>query len=227
MASLRVLAASSFTRKVSEKLADVGLTGRRAAWFVTVRRLYLSSPNFYSTFEGWLKGDPEFEVHVLGEEGSTANLKDYQCAGEKAGGAYNYDQNDVNWTGSVLLFSQTQLDQYKAQHPGQALRIVVVEDDDTACVIKTDQTSVQALFQAVDGAYTIFKNGGITLGNVFKAGSVLEKLFAAVASFILTNDDIVGQAVEDVAAAGVRPGDNWIVKGENLVTNGAIRLEMR
>ena len=57
-------------------------------------------------FEGWLKGDPEYEVHVMGQLGTSDSLTDYQCAGEHAGDPYAYDQNGTVWNGSVLLFSQ-------------------------------------------------------------------------------------------------------------------------
>src|SRR6266550_4333986 len=45
--------------------------------------LYLTQAHFVDDFEGWLKGSPEFEVHILGQKGQTDSLTDYQCAGEK------------------------------------------------------------------------------------------------------------------------------------------------
>ena len=61
-----------------------------------------------------MKGDPEFEFHILGQAGTTDSLTDYQCAGEHAPAGYVFDQNNLDWSGSVMLFSQTQLDAYKA-----------------------------------------------------------------------------------------------------------------
>ena len=192
--------------------------------------LYMTQASFTGTFEGWLKGAPEFETYVMGQDGSTANLKPYQCAGEHAGGPYSYDQNSKTWSGSVLLFSQAQLDQYKAEHPGQSVRIMVLEDDDTACVIKTKKDELTNLFQAADQAYQLFTGGRdsvVSLTKLFKRAQALQKIFSALASFVNTNDEIVGTAIEDAAAGITWPGTNWIVKGEDLVTNGAIRLEMR
>jgi hypothetical protein len=37
----------------------------------------------------------------------------------------------------------------------------------------------------------------------------------------------VGNAVQDAVAGEYKTGYNWIVKGENNVTNGALKLEMR
>ena len=33
-----------------------------------------------------MKGDPEFEVHILGQDGTSSDMKSYQCAGALAGG---------------------------------------------------------------------------------------------------------------------------------------------
>src|SRR2546430_17215922 len=43
---------------------------------------------------------------------------------------YYFDQNDLDWSGSVMLYSKTQLDNYHAAHPAQDVRVFVVEDED-------------------------------------------------------------------------------------------------
>ena len=53
-------------------------------------------------------------------------------------GYYAFDQNNLDWSGNVLLFSQAQLNSYKAAHPNQNLRILALEDDDGACQIRLD-----------------------------------------------------------------------------------------
>jgi hypothetical protein len=191
--------------------------------------LYMTYAKYNETFEGWLKGDPEFEVHILGQEGTSSAMKSYQCAGEKAGAPYQFDQNDKEWSGSVLLFSQTQLDTYKSQHPGQAVRIFVVEDDDGPCTIKTDSGRVARMFQQIATTYGDLTGGkDTTLLSVksFKKAQSLFQLLKRVWSVITTQDDVVGNAIEDVVAGEYFPNANWIVKGENTITNGAIRLEM-
>src|SRR5712664_887192 len=44
--------------------------------------LYMTKSHFVQDFEGWLKGSPEFEVHILGQKGQADSLVDYQCEGE-------------------------------------------------------------------------------------------------------------------------------------------------
>lgn len=181
-------------------------------------------------FEGWLKGDPEFEVHILGQMGTSDQLTDYQCAGEHAGGPYAYDQNSTDWAGSVLLFSQDQLNQYKAAHPGQSVRVFMVEDDDEACALKLDVNRAQGIFVAVDSAYHALSGGKdtiITLTKLFTYAKAGENLLAAVASFINSNDDPVGNGVKDAVVGLYYPGYSWFLKGDHNITNGWINLEMR
>jgi hypothetical protein len=192
--------------------------------------LYLSKAHFVDDFEGWLKGAPEFEVHILGQKGQTDSLTDYQCAGEKQPAPYYFDQNALDWSGSVMLFSKVQLDAYNAAHPGQNIRVFVVEDDDTACEIKANRDLIGNMLKALDGAYK-----AVTAGNdssslaqkTFKRASAFQKLWAALASLINTNDELVGNAVEDVVVGISYPGYNWIVKGQNNATNGWLSLGMK
>src|SRR6266850_1660233 len=191
--------------------------------------LYMTKSHFVQDFEGWLKGSPEFEVHMLGQKGTSDSLYDYQCAGEHAGGPYTFDQNDLDWSGNVLLFSKAQLNAYNAAHVQQNLRIVVVEDDDTACQIKTDVGRAERLFQVVDSLYNNFTGGNDSSTAVVKAykyAKAAKSLWQAIASFFKTNDDVVGTAVEDDIVGATYPGYNWFVKGDNNITNGWINLVM-
>jgi hypothetical protein len=193
--------------------------------------LFMTQTKFSETFESWFKGSPEFEVHVLGKDGATSKLKSLQCAGEHAGGPYGFDQNGTTWTGSVMLISQSQLSQYETEQPGQNLRVFIVEDDDTACQIKVDSTRTSRLFKAIEQLYgtnTGGKDEGPFLPRVWKKASIILQLFTAVASFFNTNDDPVGNAVEDPAVAqSILPGATWVVRGEQARVTGAIKLEMR
>jgi hypothetical protein len=72
--------------------------------------------------------------------------------------------------------------------------------------------------------------GAIDTGSTRKylaAGKSLRKLLAALASIILTNDDLIGTAMEDKVVNEFHTGYNWILKADNNVTNGWVNLEMR
>jgi hypothetical protein len=191
--------------------------------------LYMTYARINSSFEGWLKGAPEFEVHMLGQDGSSGAMKSYQCAGESAGIPYQYNHDNTEWRGSVMLFSQAQLDSYKAQHPGQALRIFVIEDDDTRCVIKTDSARVARMFYQIATGYGQLTGGRDTLISIktYRKAQTFFNILKAVWSAIQSQDDLVGTAIEDSVAREYYSGANWIIKGENTVTQGALKLEMR
>ena len=189
--------------------------------------LYLTQSHFTQTFEGWLKGSPEFEVHILGQKGQTDSLADYQCTAEHQAVPYYFDQNALDWSGSVLLFSQAQLDSYRAAHAGQSVRVFVVEDDDTACTIKTDNPGILAVLDNLNGGRTAGKDTAVNGNKEFIAALALQKLLALVGSIINTSDELVGNAVADSVAGEVHPGFNWIVKGADNATNGWLKLEMR
>lgn len=193
--------------------------------------LYMTYAHFVQDFEGWFKGSPEFEIHILGQSGTSDSLTSYQCAGEHAGGAYTFDQNKLDWTGRVMLFSQTQLNNYKAAHPNQNFRIIALEDDDTACAIKFDSNRFKNMLATLQSAYPNLTGGkdttSTTLGKWVKRANALQKILRAAYSFITTQDDMIGNAIEDVVVGQFYSGANWIVKGENNVTNGWIKLEMR
>jgi len=189
--------------------------------------LYMTKAHFVQDFEGWLKGAPEFEVHILGQKGQTDSLISYQCAGERQYGPYSFNQDELDWAGSVLLFSKQQLDQYNVAHPGQNVRVFVVEDDDTPCVIKTDPDRFQRLVAVVDSAYKLMTTGNdsSTTGNrIYKFAKAAYNVWQALASFFKSNDELVGNAVEDVIVGQFYPGFNWFVKGESNITNGWINL---
>lgn len=193
--------------------------------------LYMAASQLHDTFESWLKGKPEIEILVLGQKGSSDSLTKYQCAGGAVGDEYYFDQNDKKWAGSVLLMSQLQLNAYNAQHPNQALRLFFMEDDDTPCEIRTNNATLRQLLTTVDSLVKGFSGGkdvpGGTVGKVYTYFPMAQKIYSVVASFIKSNDDLIGSAVEDITTTERYAGYNWIVKGENGRTNGYVKLEMR
>jgi len=192
-----------------------------------IHGLYMTKAHFRDDFEGWLKGSPEFEIHIMGQKGSTDSLTRLQCSGEHSVGPYAWD-GGTDWSGNVLLFSQNQIDLYKATHPGESFRIVALEDDDTACVLKADADrwqdfigSIGPLYQDVTGAVD---SGSVT--KIIKAARSLRDFLAALGSLIKTNDDLIGNAIEDKVVNEFHTGFNWILKADDDDTNGWIKLSM-
>jgi hypothetical protein len=152
----------------------------------------------------------------------------YQCAGEHQGGAYNWD-GDTDWSGTVLLFSQAEINAYKTAHPGEAFRIVAMEDDDTSCEMKIDPNR-WATFVGTIGPLYHDITGAVDTGSAKKyvaAAQGLRKFLSALASWIKSNDDLIGNAMEDKVVGEYHPGFNWILRADSNVTNGWIYLEMK
>ncbi|MDH4132675.1 MAG: hypothetical protein OEV95_12815, partial [Gemmatimonadota bacterium] len=120
--------------------------------------LYMTSARFNDDFEGWLKGSPEFEIHVMGQKGTTDSLTKLRCAGENQSSPYRWD-GGTSWSGSVMLISQPDLNAFHTTHPGESVRIIALEDDDTACEMKVDRNlwidlvgSIGPVYNDVTGA---------------------------------------------------------------------------
>lgn len=192
--------------------------------------LYMTYSHLVEDFESWTKGSPEIEVHMLGQAGSTDSLTTYSCAAEPSAGYSYFDQNSLNWSGSVLLINQTQLNNYKQAHPNQNLRVFLVEDDDGPCQIRVEPATFANLVKAVEAAYPTLTGGRDTTSGttkIFKKANALQRIIKALASLIKTNDELIGNAVESTVVGESYPGANWVIKGANNKTNGWIKLVMK
>ena len=126
--------------------------------------------------------------------------------------------------------NQTQLDNYKRAHPSQNLRVFLVEDDDTPCQIKVDPARFSNLVKAVEAAYPKFTGGRDSTSGIlriWKQANALQRLLKALASFIKTDDELIGNAVASTVVGESYPNANWIVKGDGNRTNGWIKLVMK
>jgi len=189
--------------------------------------LYMTSAKFAEEFEGWLKGSPEFEIHVMGQKGTTDSLTKLRCAGENQPSPYRWD-GGTSWSGSVMLISQPDLNAFHTAHPGESVRIIAMEDDDTACEMKVDRNLWIDLVGSIGPAYNDV-TGAIDSGSVsryIKAAKSVRNFLAALAGLIQTNDDLIGNAIEDKVAGQYKAGYNWVLKGKNATTNGWVKLEM-
>jgi hypothetical protein len=198
--------------------------------------LYLTRAEFVESFESWLKGSPEYEIHIMGPSvpGQTKEIASYQCIGEHAGGAYAWDMNSKTWTGSQLLFSNTQMDAFATTYGGQPFSIMAYEDDDAACRIRTDADRAQKLFAALgpavaDWTAAIGRRDDLLANapRIVKAAKSAYSVLTALYSFLTSADDIIGVAVEDVATGRFRAGTNWTVLNDRVSSNGWLKLETK
>jgi len=201
----------------------------------TTTGLYLTYAQYAQDFEGWLKGSPEFEIHIMGpaQPGDTTNLASFQCVGEKAAAPYTWDMNQLTWSGSQLLFSTAQMNAFSTAYPGRSFVIFALEDDDTACGIRTDTDRGSALIKAISDAYANYKAAKdedvLTLSGIQKilrAARSGSSLLSSAYSFLKSNDDIVGIAVSDSVIGRYHTQSNWTVLDKTLNTNAAFKLDI-
>src|SRR5574342_570287 len=66
-----------------------------------------------------------------------------------------------------------------------------------------------------------------TFNRFFKRANALQKILRAAYSWITSQDDLIGNAIEDVVVGEYHSGFNWVVRGDANVTNGWLKLQMR
>lgn len=200
---------------------DIGSGGGGAVMPGATPGLYLTTSHFDGSYESWLKGKPEYEYHVYGQKGS-GDTEQLACTGEHAGGPYAWDQNELDWSGEALLLSAADHAAYQARVPNGVVRILALEDDDQACVLRGDSDRFGDLVKAVDAAYKAFTSGKVEpwlLKGIRVAPSSFS-LLRAIYSFITTGDDFIGNAVETSVAGAAPGGANWLLKTEGTRTTG-------
>ncbi len=197
--------------------------------------LYMSKLEFVQDFEGWLKGDPEYEIHILGPatKGDNQNLASVQCVGGNAVSPYRWDMNSKTWTGNQLLFTRAQMDAFDKAYPGKPFTVFAIEDDDTGCQIKTDSDRAGKLLKALSQAFADWKSAQgqkITpdgAGRILKAAQSGFALLTALYSVITTADDIIGVAISDEVSGRYRTGTNWTFMNDQVQPNGYIQMQIR
>jgi hypothetical protein len=170
-------------------------------------------------WEGFLMGDPEFEVHSFTRPLSSNSASMYRCAGEHAPNAASvYDQNSASWSGAVELLSDADFQTITTNQ--DRLIIQVWEDDKDACVVRKDQQWLRAAGGAVLSYFGFAFFAGILAQPELGCSSecwlfiiatkpTLQAVFEA-----FQNDDYVGQLVP-IELTGARYTDaNHVIVNE-------------
>ncbi|MGH7663783.1 MAG: Ig-like domain-containing protein [Gemmatimonadaceae bacterium] len=169
--------------------------------------LYLTYADVRDLHEPWLRGDPELETHVHGptsEENPRWGM-DLACAGEGAYDPRRYYNQDGRYfsrrigSGAPLLFDRREIQTYHARFPGAGYHLLMWEDDNASCEIKTDLDLAGILSDAASAA------AAAAAVSARKGGK--ERVIAAAIAFAVHliknsiallkgNDDFVGAIIE-------------------------------
>jgi hypothetical protein len=189
--------------------------------------LYLEFSRILDFKEPWFRGDPELEVHIQGptDMGAPRYGADLSCSGEHA---YDYpkvfDQNNAFWEGRVMLFSGSQVAAYASKFT-EGFHVMFWEDDNEPCTLKLDNNALLDLLKSTANALgTAAVKAGASIP--LAAGTFLATLFANPGGWLLTNDDFLGVAVDQVSG-GYNYPDNTHVIMDGTTLNGRATIVYR
>lgn len=167
-------------------------------WSTRPTGLYVTYLYIPDDHEGFLKGDPEFEVHLQAPVGDPTKTEDIRCAGEHAPHPLSqFDMNGKSTTEVFMIADSAEQARFRASYGNSlGMGIVVWEDDDTACAIKVEQdrfkNAMQAVAAAAPTAYAAIQ--APTTQNILKALPGIITATFAVANWLKSNDELVGIA---------------------------------
>ncbi|MGB7212511.1 MAG: hypothetical protein WBC97_07780 [Gemmatimonadales bacterium] len=192
--------------------------------------LFMRHVEFSGTFEGWLKGNPEFELHILAPTtpGDNTTYHTLWCIGEY-GNTY-WDMNGTSWTGNLMLYSQSQLNAFHATYPDQNFSILALEDDDTSCQVKVDNQNMARFVGAVNDFSKTYKGAKDNIGlngGTISAVKALWSLITEAINWLKSNDDLIGVAIANSVTGYSNPAANWAFIGYDKALNGWIQLDLK
>jgi len=189
--------------------------------------IYLEFSRILDMKEPWFRGDPEIEVHIQGPYMGDAPTyaEDLSCSGEHA---YDYrkvfDQNTGFWQGRVLLFAEDEVLGF-TQKFSDGFHVMFWEDDNQFCTLKLDSNPlsdfVKSTAQAL-GTVAIKVIPGAQWKIV--AAVFVATVFSNPGSWLLTNDDFLGVAIDQASVGNPYPDNTHVIIGDGKVLNGRANI---
>ena len=176
--------------------------------------LYLEFSRILDMKEPWFRGDPEIEVHIQGPTSTAAPNygDDRSCSGEHAGDYRKvFDQNDAFWEGRVMLYSEAEVVAFTNQFK-DGFHVLFWEDDNDTCTLKLDTNTLVGVLQSTASATgTVALKVLPTANWGLVAAAFIGTFFSSAGTWLLTNDDFLGVAVEQTAAGYSYPGNTHVI----------------
>jgi hypothetical protein len=191
--------------------------------------LYLEFSRILDAKEPWTRGDPEIEVHIHGPNSVAAPLygDDLSCSGEHAPDYRKvFDQNGGFWEGRVMLFSNDEAVAYVNKFK-DGFHIIFWEDDNEPCTLKYDGNVLVSMLQSTAGAA-----GAVAVKLIpgaawyVFAGLFVAQVFSNAGSWLLTNDDFLGVAVDQRQLGSPYPGNTHVIM-DGTTLNGRATIVYR
>jgi hypothetical protein len=188
--------------------------------------LYLEFSRIVNMKEPWTRGDPEIEVHIQGPNNTAAPRygADLSCSGEHVYDNRKYfDQNTGFWEGRVMLFSAEEIIAFESKFT-EGYHVLFWEDDNSACVLKLDSNSLVQFLQSAAKAFgTVALKVIPTVPWPVVAAVFLGTLFENAGSWLLTDDDFLGAAVDQASAGNNYPANTHVIM-DGTTLNGRANI---
>lgn len=189
--------------------------------------IYLEFSRILDMKEPWFRGDPEIEVHIQGPYmgGAPTYAEDLSCSGEHA---YDYrkvfDQNTGFWQGRVLLFAEDEVLGF-TQKFSDGFHVMFWEDDNQFCTLKLDSNPLSDFVKSVAQALGTVAIKVIP-GAQWKivAAVFVATVFSNPGSWLLTNDDFLGVAIDQASVGNPYPDNTHVIIGDGKVLNGRANI---
>jgi hypothetical protein len=188
--------------------------------------LYLEFSRILDAKEPWFRGDPEIEVHIHGPNDAAnptygANLS---CSGEHAPDYRKvFNQDGAFWEGRVMLYSADEIVAFNNRFP-QGFHVIFWEDDNMPCILKLDSNAlVEFLKSASKAAGTVALKVIPTASWPVVAAVFFGTLFENAGSWLLTDDDFLGVAVDQYAAGNPYPLNTHLIM-DGATLNGRANI---
>jgi hypothetical protein len=191
--------------------------------------LYLEFSRILDAKEPWFRGDPEIEVHIQGPNNLSAPTRadDLSCSGEHAYDPRKvFNQDGGFWEGQVMLFSADEVAAYASKFQ-QGFLVMFWEDDNDPCVLKLDSNALMDFLKSAANAFsTVAIKVFPKASPIITAAVFLGTLFSNAGSWLLTNDDFLGVAVDQTSAGYNYPGNTHVIM-DGTTLNGRATIVYR
>ncbi|HEY1952604.1 MAG TPA: hypothetical protein VGG76_07340 [Gemmatimonadaceae bacterium] len=191
--------------------------------------LYLEYSRIIDAKEPWFRGDPEIEVHIHGPTYTSSPTygEDLSCSGEHAADYRKvFDQNGAFWEGRVMLYSAEETQAYISSNT-QGFHVFFWEDDNEPCVLKLDNNTLLNLVHSAANAFSTVSIKLIPKASwPVVAGAFIATMFSNAGSWMLTNDDFLGIAVDQASAGYAYPGNTHVIM-DGTTLNGRATIVYR
>ncbi|HJP86534.1 MAG TPA: hypothetical protein VJ852_11120 [Gemmatimonadaceae bacterium] len=191
--------------------------------------LYLEFSRILDAKEPWIRGDPEIEVHIHGPTSTSAPTygENLSCSGEHAPDYRKvFNQDGAFWEGRVLLFSNDETIAYVNKFK-EGFHVIFWEDDNEPCTLKYDSNSLVSLLQSTAGAAGTVAVKLIPGAPWYVVGGLfIAQVFSNAGSWLLTNDDFLGVAVDQRQLGSPYPTNTHVIM-DGTTLNGRATIVYR